>query len=318
VKGSTKTQRMAVVFPWAQWGQHLAIAAAYAGCYELTRHFSFPQWLLTAGLRLACMLLLPVRYWPALALGEGLPLLENAMLCGPKFGIAWAVAQSVPMVVLWMALLKPMRQRWSVHGTDGSVRMTMLLWATLATSIITALSTTLRLALALQHAPGKWPDIVAGEYFFAYLLGAYLGALTLTPLILAFRERFHALRGAPLTFAAIWRSPLLRDTLCWMLPAFVALTGTALATHHDGVRLVARLALLGPVLGLAWRHGWHGTAVGGMAASMALAITAQGPIDPATIRVQAVLAFSLSAALWIGAKASQRSPFLTAPASQER
>lgn len=318
MKGSTTTQRIVRVCQWSQWGQHIAIAAVYAACYELTLHLSFPQWLLTSGLRLACLLLLPVRYWPALILGEGLPLLENAIFCEPEFGIPWAITQAVPMVVLWMALLKPLRRRWSVHDTNGDVRMGLILWATLGTSVITALSTTVRLMLALQHNPGKWPEIVPADYFFAYLLGAYLGALTLTPMILALHERFRVLQGEPVSFAILWRSPLLRDTLWWVLPALAGLAWLALATQHDGVRLVARVALLWPVLGLAWRHGWHGTAVGGMAASVALAVTAQGLLDPATIRIQVLLALSLSIALWAGRKAPRASQSLTAPVSQER
>jgi glucose-6-phosphate-specific signal transduction histidine kinase len=318
MKGSTATQRIAHLCQWSRWGQHFAIAAAYAACYELTLHFSFPQWLQTAGLRLACLLLLPTRYWPALVLGEGLPLLENAIFCEPEFGAPWAFMQAVPMVVLWMALLKPIRRRWSIHDTNGDPRMGLILSAALGASIITALSTTVRLMLALQHAPGKWPEIAPADYFFAYLLGAYLGALTLTPMLLALHERFRALRDEPLTFAIIWRSPLFRDTVWWVLPALAGLAWLAMATQNDGFRLVARLALPWPVLGLAWRHGWHGTAAGGMATSIALALTAQGLLDPATIRIQAFLALSLSIALWAGARASRASQSLTAPGSQER
>jgi two-component system sensor histidine kinase UhpB len=320
VKGSS-SQRIARVFHWAQLGQYVAVAAAYAACYEVTLHLSFPQWLLTGGLRLACLLLLPERFWPSLAVGEGLPLLENAIHCGPEFGIPWAVMQAVPMVVLWMPLLRPIRRYWSVYGPHGDLRLAMLLWTTLGTSIISAFFTTVRLVLALQHTPGKWPDIVPQHYFFAYLLGAYLGALTLTPMILALRERFLALGHKPLTFATVWHSPLLRDMLWWVLPALGALAWTAVATHHEGVRLITRLALLCPVLGLAWRHGWHGTALGGMAASVALALTVsalEGLLDPATIRVQVILALTLSVAFWVGARASRRSPYLTTPASQER
>ena len=48
------------------WGRYLAVAGAYAACYELTRNVSFSHWMLPAGLRLACLLLVPRRYWPAL------------------------------------------------------------------------------------------------------------------------------------------------------------------------------------------------------------------------------------------------------------
>jgi glucose-6-phosphate-specific signal transduction histidine kinase len=58
---------------------------------------------------------------------------------------------------------------------------------------------------------------------------------------------------------------------------------------------------------LAWRHGWHGTAVGGMAASIALAVTAPGLLaDPATLRVQAILALVVSGGLLVGAWAAAR------------
>lgn len=86
----------------------MAIAAAYGAAYEFARHLSFPQWMITAGLRLACLFLLPLRYWPALALGEGSPLLETSLLCVSDLGIPWAISESVPMVVLWMALMKPL------------------------------------------------------------------------------------------------------------------------------------------------------------------------------------------------------------------
>src|ERR1700754_237933 len=45
------------------WGQNLALAAAYSALYEVARYLSFPQWMLTSGLRLAFLLLLPTRFW---------------------------------------------------------------------------------------------------------------------------------------------------------------------------------------------------------------------------------------------------------------
>ncbi|MBB3229167.1 glucose-6-phosphate-specific signal transduction histidine kinase [Luteibacter sp. Sphag1AF] len=302
----------------ASWGQTLAIASAYAACYELTLYVSFPQWLLTSGLRLACLLLLPMRYWPAVVLGESVPLLENAILCAPKFGIPWAAAQAVPMSVLWMILLKPMRQRWSSHDTNGRIRMNVILWATLGTSLITAFSTTVRLVLALQHTPGKWPEIVPADYFFAYFLGAYLGALTLSPMIVALRERLRTVKDSTPLFPIFWKSQLLRDTLWWVVPALAGLVSLALITDHDNVRWVARIALLWPVMGLTLRHGWHGTALGGMAASIALAVTAKGLLDPETIQVEVLLALTLSVSLWLGARVSRDSKALTTPAVQER
>jgi hypothetical protein len=97
---------------WDVWGKHVAIAAAYVGFYELCRHVSFPQWMLMSGFRLTCLLLLPPRYWPAIVVGEALPMLENAIVWGPKFGILWALLAAAPMALLWIPVLKPMRARW--------------------------------------------------------------------------------------------------------------------------------------------------------------------------------------------------------------
>lgn len=295
----------------ATWTQQLAIAGAYAACYELARYASFPHWILTGGLRLAFLLLMPPRFWPALLLGETLPSIENAVLNEPTFGMAWAAAAAVPMALLWIPLVRFMRRRWPLHGTDGNLRIGMLLSATLACAVVNAVATTGELQIALFTNPGTWPEISAPMYFWAYLLGGYLGALTLTPTILALHERFKA-QGSVFTFAAVWRSPLLRDLMAWAVPVLGGLTWVALATDQETLLQVARLSLVLPVLALAWRHGWHGTAVGGMLASIALAVTGTEFIDPAVIRCQAVLALVISGTLLVGVKkahlARQASP----------
>ncbi|WP_213948209.1 MASE1 domain-containing protein [Luteibacter sp. dw_328] len=302
MKGSAECDLTATAVHWQAWGRHMAVAAAYIGFYELCRYVSFPQWMLMSGFRLTCLLLLPPRYWPAIVLGEALPLLENAVAWGPKFGIEWALLAAVPMALLWIPALKPLCARWPIHDAEGRPNMTAILMANLVTAIITAASTTVSLVLALRHNPGQWPDVVPGDYFFAYLLGAYLGALTLTPVVLALHERFRALRDAPLSVGSVWCSALLRDTLWWVLPALAMLAWVAVLTPNDELRTAARLAMLWPVFGLAWRHGWHGTAVGGMAASVALAMTAKDFLDPQMIRVQLVLAIALSGSLLWGAR----------------
>lgn len=301
MKGSTvKGHARSAV--WNTWGQYVAVAAAYEALYEITYHVSFPQFLLTTGVRLAFLLLLPTRFWPAIAIGESVPLVENAIFCAGKFGWTWAVLASIPTVLLWAPLLKPLRQRWPLYDEGGRMRMPVILIATFGAAIITAAITTVTLIAALRHAPGKWPELSPALFFFAYVLGGFLGALTLTPTLLALHERFRGLRQETLSVALVWRSPLLRDVIWWVLPALAALVWLAHMTHDDTVRQAARLTLLWPVVGLAWRHGWHGTAIGGMGASFALALTAQGLLDPATLQVQIILAVVLSATLLLGGR----------------
>lgn len=287
---------------WNTWGQYVAVAATYEALYEITYHVSFPQFLLTTGLRLAFLLLLPTRFWPAIAIGESVPLLEHALFCVDKFGWAWAVLASIPTVALWAPLLKALLDHWPLHDEHGRLRMPVILAATFSTAIITAAITTLTLVAALQHAPGKWPDLSPVSFFFSYALGGYLGALTLTPTLLALYERFRNTPMEAFSVALLWRSRLFRDVICWVVPALAALVWLAQTTGDDTVRQIARLALLWPVIGLARRHGWHGTAVGGMGASFALALTARGLVDVMTLQVQLVLAVVLSAALLLGGR----------------
>ncbi|UPG95104.1 MASE1 domain-containing protein [Luteibacter aegosomatissinici] len=284
----------------ATWAQQFAIAGAYAACYELARHVSFSHWILPAGLRLACMLLMPRRYWVALAMGETLPVVESALMSESTFGAAWALSASTPIMLLCMAWMLPLRRRWHIHDDHGHVRMGLMMTATLGCALITAVATTLTLVTALTANPGKWPEISVATYFWAYLLGAYLGALTLTPCLLALRERADTVKV--LTVASIWRSRLLRDLTGWAVPMLGGLAWLAMATQNDGVRQLARLAILLPVLAMTVRHGWHGSAIGGMFASIALAATGTALLDPAMIRSQVMLALLISGCLLTGAR----------------
>jgi glucose-6-phosphate-specific signal transduction histidine kinase len=122
--------------------------------------------------------------------------------------------------------------------------------------------------------------------------------------VLALHERANAV--AHVSFAGVWRSKLARDLVAWTLPVCGGLAWMALATDDDLLRQIARLALLLPVFALALRHGWHGTAVGGMLASVALAATGTTLLDPAMIRCQAVLALCISGTLLIGSRVTRR------------
>lgn len=302
MKGSADDQPDAPPTFWSRGGQHLAVAGAYAAVYEVVRHVTFPHWSPTTGLRLACLFLLPLRYWPALALGEALPTMENAWLGADDLGIPWAISASVPMIVPFMAVMKPFRLRWRLYDDRGQLRMPLLLGATLACAIISATLSCTTLATTMLRSPEAWPNLSLTNMFWAYLLGHFLGGLTLTPMILALTERAQGMPRP--SAAAIGRSPLLRDMLLWM-PVLAALVFVAITTDDDAVRQVARLGLICPPIALAWRHGWHGTALGGFAASVALALTGTAFVDPIMLRAQVILAMVLSGLLTVGARASR-------------
>lgn len=286
------------------WTQGVAAAAAYAACYELTRHFSFSHWILPTGLRLACALLVPRRFWPALIIGEALPVLENAALCIPRFGMVWGLFASTPLIAPCMLLVTWIRRYAGISRDSGEINMPVILFATAGAALITAVFTEAALLAALASSPGSWPEIDPVAYFFAYLLGAYLGALTLTSTILALRERFA--RTEPMSWSVLWTSSLMREMVFGALPVLLVLMlGARWSEGH--LQQGLRLAMALPVVVVTARHGWRGAAVVGMFASIALASTSSTLMDPKMIQAQAVLALVVSTSLMAGVYVARRS-----------
>ncbi|UPG84688.1 MASE1 domain-containing protein [Luteibacter aegosomatis] len=284
---------------WKIWGQHVAVAAAYAAFYRIAYALSLAHWELTVGFRLCCLLLVPMRLWPALALGEFLPVLENALACIDDFGPAWALAAAVPQIVVCMAGMKPLRRWGALRDPDGRLCMGYVVTATLCCAALSTVRDTASLwialmALSTDGSPG--PLLWVG--FSAYMLGGYLGGLTLVPTLLALQDRW---RVTPSVWAVL-RSPLVRDTCMGVAPVLVALTWLANTSETSGAQQLARLAMILPMVAMAWRYGWRGTAMAGTGASIALALTSHVVRDPAVIHCQVVLAFVMSAGLLVGGK----------------
>jgi glucose-6-phosphate-specific signal transduction histidine kinase len=288
----------------AVWGRHVAVAGAYAACYELTRNISFSHWMLPAGLRLACLFLVPRRYWFALAAGETLPIAEMAALHAAAFGMFWAVIVSFPPIALMMPAVSWMRKRFGLFRKDGQINMGVIMVATMVCAVINAIANGAALA-NVSMGDGSEAPAVTVFLFLAWFLGAYLGALTLTPMILALGERLAAQPGGTVTLKSVWHSGLTRDALFIALPSLALLM--VAASQLDGTALqCVRMAMAVPVIVLTLRHGWHGSALGGMLASIALAFTAFELRDPAMMQAQVVLAFVISTSLLFGVRVARR------------
>ena len=65
---------------------------------------------------------------------------------------------------------------------------------------------------------------------------------------------------------------------------------------------VCRIAMFVPVAWLTLRHGWRGAAIGGAAASCAVALTSTIVRDPSVIQAQAIIAFAISTLLMLGTR----------------
>jgi two-component system, NarL family, sensor histidine kinase UhpB len=288
----------------AVWGRYIAVAGAYAACYELTRNVSFSHWMLPAGLRMACLFLMPRRYWLALAVGETLPIAEMAALHASAFGVLWAIIVSIPPIALMMPVVAWMRRHFGLFRDDGQIHMGMIMAATMVCAVINGIANGAALA-NVSMGDGSEAPAVTIPLFLAWFLGAYLGALTLTPMILALRERLALQPDRMVTVKAVWHSVLTRDALFIAVPTLALLM--IAASQLDGMALqCARMAMAIPVIVLTLRHGWHGTAIGGTLASIALAATSFELRDPAMIQAQVVLAFVISTSLLFGVRVARR------------
>lgn len=287
------------------WGRYVAVAGAYAACYELTRNFSFSHWMLPAGLRLACLLLVPRRFWPALAVGETLPMAEMAALHAHAFGVLWACLVSIPIIGLCMPAVLWIRRHADLLRADGQIDMNMILVATLACALIGGGVCTFTLSV-VQMGDGSPAPVVEFQDFLIYFLGQYLGALTLTPTIMAMRERMASLPGGIVTWRAVQSSALSRDTLLLVAPALGATMFLASQVDGAAALLGVRMAMAVPVIALTWRHGWHGAAVSGMLASIALASTSSFQTELQMIQAQVVLSLAISTALLFGVRVARR------------
>jgi len=288
------------------WGRYVAVAGAYAACYELTRNFSFSHWMLPAGLRLACLLLVPRRFWPALAVGEALPVAEMAALHAHAFGVLWACLVSIPTIGLCMPAVIWIRRHADLRRADGQINMNMIMVATLACALIGGGASTFTLSI-VQMGDGSPNPVVELQDFLIYFLGQYLGALTLTPTIMAMRERMAALPGGIVTWHAVRSSPLARDTLLIVVPSLAILIFLASQVVEGTAALQSvRMAMAVPVILLTWRHGWHGSAVAGMLASIALASTSSFLTEPLMIQAQVVLSLVIFTSLLFGVRVARR------------
>lgn len=279
------------------WHEQIAVAAAYAAVWEVARYFSFSHWMLPAGIRLACLLLVPRRYWIALVAGEALPVMTNGLMLISQFGWWYGLFASFPVIIPCIPVMLWLRRRASLFLPDGSVNMLLFGTASLVCALLAAIVNDVMLAGALWPTePGQAvPYVRLLQAFFAYLLGSYLGALTLAPSLVALR-----LLVQQKDLRTIWQGPLARDLA--LAAGFLAI-GAFGAAHLDGAALMAcRIAMVLPVLFVALRHGWHGAALCGTLASVALATTSAIVRDPAMIQAQAVFAAVLSTILMVASR----------------
>jgi glucose-6-phosphate-specific signal transduction histidine kinase len=283
------------------WLRHGAVALGYALGYLLLRQVSWSHWLLFAGYRLSVLLLVPYRYWPALVVGEMGPVAYVSFSCLETFGWVWSSLMLVPSIALAMPVVKACRDRLNMIPAHGPVRLGAVLVCTLAVSGLWTLVNLVVLSAA--KVPSNFPPIDYGVEAARYFIGNYLGILTLVPLVLMVWEgRAKRAVSWRVTIEHALRDRLAIESAALVMPALALLVWIGLEASGDGSRQVARMLMFLPVIGLALRHGWHGAAIGGTVASIAVVLTMPELYDTSTLQAEVFVAFATTSMLLFGSR----------------
>lgn len=284
------------------WLRQIAIAAVYAVGVFLFRQLSFSHWFVLCGLHVAALLLVPYRYWPALLIGESACLAHLSITCADQFGLTWAIFNLVPSAAFAMPVVYACRERWRIFPSRTAVNIsTLLVCALLSAALVTANSIGM---LLITKLPEGYVPINYGVVAGRWMLGNYLGILTVVPLVLVVREALLETSWRKLGVRFI-ESRLVMECIFLLVPTLVFLVWMGLsAAPATNTRQIAQVAMFLPVVWLALRYGWQGAAVGGTLASFAVIVLMPAKYDPHTLNAQIFIAFTISTMLIMGERIS--------------
>jgi glucose-6-phosphate-specific signal transduction histidine kinase len=281
-----------------KWLRQVAVFVAYAVAYLLLRPYTNGIWNITSGLRLSCLLLLPYRYWPVLALGELGPQIYYSTPEQAPFGLAWQIGNSIPAILYAMPVVAWCKRRLGLFPSKRLVRAkALLICVVLAAAVWTAAVVPLLLAVvqpANTPHPYQFHDIQAVLLF----LGRYIGILTILPLALALKLQEPQPWRARLKS---WtNSQLVHESLILLLPTLAVLFWVNRHVSAD-IKQITRMVMLLPAAWLTMKHGWRAAAIGTAAAMVCIFLDMEPDYEALdVIGTQAFVAFSVTCLFALG------------------
>ncbi len=282
------------------WFHYLWITAAYAAIYALLRLSLISHWQLTAGFRLACLLLVPPRYWPSLFAGEIIAAGETAYVCSSARGVPWALAFLLVPITANMLSVSWFRKHRPVMDEHRNVSVTALFQCIAAAVVLSTSAEVLQYALmqGLQPALG-WP---AKASYFTYLwfLGTGLGIFMVVPLVLWMYSEgdMRNIRRR------ITRSPVLLASVAFLVPLLYLLGYVIGYSHSVQVRHVGQIIMLAAPVWFAVRYGWQGAGLACVLANLGIVLSMPSLYDPITLGTQTLMLLSSTVWLLLGARIS--------------
>lgn len=286
---------------WFRWRGLLtqcAVAIVYAIAYTSIHPFSDAHWSLTSGLRFTCLLLIPYRYWLALAVGESIPLIYSTLQCLPQFGYATTAIWSLPPIAIAMPVVWFCRERLGLFPGRCIIDVKAMLICALVTSLVWTLVTYAGLYLEIE--PQRSLDNVNPVMLTGFLVGDYVAILTVATWPLLMKLGHDGRPWKAMAFDLI-ASPLTRDTVLVAIPALALI---AMTSHYIGApaNTILQISLFMPVAWLAIKYGWRGAAASGPLAVACVSVLTQSVPDAAVIQTQAFVAFAVTCLFLMGAR----------------
>ncbi|MEX1827160.1 MASE1 domain-containing protein [Luteibacter sp. CQ10] len=283
-----RSNRFAIPF-----GDHIAVVMAFALVYYLLNLVMFDHWNLMSGLRLGCLLLVPRRYWLALAVGETLPVLEKTISHAHVFGIPWAIGASIPFIVVCMPFFTAVVRRLPLRDADGNLRITTLLSLNVVLAVVITLWTMTIGFLGYSSYPDPvqawWASV--GTFTPSFLISHYLGTLTVVPIVVVVHEYLRRRRRT----SHWW--PLMHEAFLLVIPYLAIVVATARTDTFAECAFV-QLAIVLPLIALTMHHGKRGAALGALLSSVAMTCAFTTELAPATVVAEAFVALVITAALF--------------------
>lgn len=241
---------------WSHIGKGLALSAVYCIAYLSLWHLSFNQWFLPAGLRIACLLFLPYRYWPYVLIGDISALLYKRIPMAETYSVLWSYTSPFvlgPMTAVLIALFR----RKLINFQQISQQLPIIGFAASIWGALTNL-----LANHFLHGP----DSFAAPIKIVYLaLGYYQGILLicLPCLIWPLRSRKEFFTRA------FSRDLAIAIGMVFVIYCFVIFNPTL----DPSIRQSLLILMIAPVAGLTFLHAWRGAAIGTIIVNIATAQT---------------------------------------------
>jgi glucose-6-phosphate-specific signal transduction histidine kinase len=279
------------------WWKHAAIAIAYGFGMWSVRQLNVPHYMLLCGAHVAVLLLMPYRYWPAMIVGETLSQLPMAIDCAKDFGVLWSTLMPVPGICFSGPIIYAFRERKWLFDRHGGVNVGMLLACALAVAVV-MMGDDMVLLSTVVYPPGV-PPVHHDHIALQWLLGNFLGILTVVPTVLVVRQALLE-SGWRKLLHNVGDSRVVFESLCITVPVMALLLWVGFTMPQS--RNIVQIVMFLPVVTLALRHGWQGAAVGGTVSSLAVAWLMPARFDQSTIQAEVVIAFAISTMLLVGSR----------------